>query len=116
MWFIFPQVEGLGKSPTAQFYALKGLSEAQAYLSHPILGPRLLECCRAILLAEGKSATAIFGSPDDMKLRSSMTLFASAGASQSEFIQVLTKYFSGQSDPQTIALLSLSPTAGSNNT
>ena len=77
MWFIFPQIEGLGFSSTAKHYAIKSLEEARQYLDHPVLGPRLLECAEAVLAVEGRSASEIFGSPDDLKLKSCMTLFES---------------------------------------
>ena len=105
MWFIFPQIAGLGQSPTARHFAIQNLEEAEAYLKHPILGARLLECCEAILQVNGKSAYQILGSPDDMKLRSSMTLFASVQAAPFEFSRVLAKYYAGQLDPKTLEIL-----------
>ena len=105
MWYIFPQMDGLGSSSTARRYAIKSLNEASAYLAHPILGPRVLKCCEAILAVHGKSASTIFGSPDDVKLRSSMTLFAHVAGSPLEFTQVIEKYFSGHPDDRTIELL-----------
>ncbi len=105
MWYIFPQIDGLGSSSTARRYAIKSADEARAYLSHPILGPRLLQCCQAILAVNGKSASDIFGFPDDMKLRSSMTLFAHVAGSHLEFAQVIEMYFSGHPDDRTIAIL-----------
>ncbi|MEM1295293.1 MAG: DUF1810 domain-containing protein [Verrucomicrobiota bacterium] len=105
MWFIFPQLDGLGRSSTARHYAIKSLDEAEAYLAHPTLGPRLLECCKLILGVEGKSATDIFGFPDDVKLRSSMTLFAQTSDPPEEFQSVIKKYFGGQGDDQTMELL-----------
>jgi uncharacterized protein (DUF1810 family) len=107
MWFIFPQLDGLGTSSMAKKYAISGLEEARAYLRHPVLGPRLLECCRAILSVEGKSASEIMGYPDDMKLRSSMTLFSLVDGSPSEFREVLSKVFEGKPDQRTRQLLSL---------
>jgi uncharacterized protein (DUF1810 family) len=107
MWFIFPQLAGLGKSPTAVHFAIQNLDEAQAYLTHPLLGPRLLECCAAILHVRGKSARAILGSPDDLKLQSSMTLFASVPGAPPTFSQVLTQYYASHPDPKTIELLHL---------
>jgi len=92
-WFIFPQLEGLGSSSTARQYAIRSLDEARAYLGHPVLGPRLLECCRALLAVEGMSASEIMGYPEDLKLRSSMTLFSLAAGSPSEFRQVIEKYY-----------------------
>jgi len=105
MWFIFPQIEGLGSSFTAKEYAIKSLDEARAYLKHPDLGPRLVECCRAVLSVHGKSASEIMGYPDDLKLRSSMTLFLLADDSYPEFRQVIDRYFQGQPDRRTLELL-----------
>jgi uncharacterized protein (DUF1810 family) len=107
MWFIFPQIAGLGGSATSRRYAIQGLAEARAYLVHPTLGPRLLTCCQAVLKITGLSATDVFGHPDDAKLRSSMTLFASASPADSVFTQVMDKYFAGQVDQKTIELLKL---------
>ena len=105
MWFIFPQIDGLGHSPTARFYAIKDLREARAYLDHPLLGARLRECAEAVLAVEGRSASAIFGYPDDMKLRSSMTLFAEVDEGpQSVFDRVLDKYFGGERDGATLGI------------
>lgn len=109
MWFIFPQLDGLGKSPIARRYAIKNSNEAAAYLHHPLLGPRLLQCSDALLHIHGRSAFEIFGSPDDWKLRSSMTLFATIAGSGSIFAQVLARYFNGQPDPRTIEILAGSP-------
>jgi uncharacterized protein (DUF1810 family) len=105
MWFVFPQVEGLGSSPTAQHYAISGLDEARAYLAHPVLGPRLVESARAVVETTGRSAREIFGYPDDLKLRSSMTLFAQAMPDEPVFQQVLDRYFDGEPDPSTLARL-----------
>jgi uncharacterized protein (DUF1810 family) len=105
MWFIFPQLAGLGRSETARFYAISGAAEAVAYLHDPLLGARLLECTRTVLTHSGKSVVAMFGSPDDMKLRSCMTLFASVAPEQACFQQVLDRFFDGESDEKTIALL-----------
>ena len=105
MWYIFPQFEGLGFSATSQHYAIKSIAEAEAYLRHPVLGPRLLECGRATVSLEGRSALEVFGSPDDMKLRSSATLFASVSPAGSVFDQLLDKYFGGERDEKTLALL-----------
>jgi uncharacterized protein (DUF1810 family) len=105
MWYIFPQLEGLGFSATSQHYAIKSIAEADAYLRHPVLGPRLLECVRATLGLEGKSASEVFGSPDDMKLRSCATLFASVSPAGSVFEQLLDKYFGGGRDGKTLELL-----------
>jgi uncharacterized protein (DUF1810 family) len=109
MWFVFPQVAGLGVSPTAQHFAIRALDEARAYLAHPVLGPRLVECAAAVLAVEGRTAHEIFGSPDDLKLRSSMTLFAQVSAPGSVFDQVLDRLFHGQSDERTQALLHRAP-------
>ncbi len=101
MWFVFPQVRGLGRSETARFYAVTGLDEARAYLAHPVLGARLRECCRTILDLEGTSAEAVFGSTDAMKLRSSMTLFTRADPDEPLFTDVLRAYFDGGADDAT---------------
>jgi uncharacterized protein (DUF1810 family) len=105
MWFIFPQLAGLGMSPTSQHYGIAGLREATAYLSHSLLGPRLIECSEAVTLVAGPSAREIFGSPDDMKLRSSATLFARVTGANPVFARILEQYFAGQADPRTVALL-----------
>ncbi len=105
MWFVFPQIHGLGHSATAEYYAIKSIEEAQAYLNHPLLGPRLLECAEAVLAVEGRSASQIFGYPDDLKLKSSMTLFASVADSGSLFVRVLDKYFLGERDVRTLQIL-----------
>jgi uncharacterized protein (DUF1810 family) len=105
MWFVFPQLAGLGHSPMAQHYAIGSLAEARAYLAHPVLGPRLIACTEAVNAVEGRSAHAIFGSPDDMKLRSSMTLFARAEPGKAVFRTALEHYFDGAEDPRTVALL-----------
>jgi uncharacterized protein (DUF1810 family) len=102
MWFVFPQVAGLGVSPTAQHYAIRSLDEARAYLAHPVLGPRLVECAEALLAVQGRTAHAIFGRPDDLKLRSSMTLFAHVTGVDSVFARVLERYFDGQPDARTL--------------
>jgi uncharacterized protein (DUF1810 family) len=104
MWFVFPQIAGLGSSPTARQYAISSLDEARAYLAHPVLGPRLREAAEALLGVEGRTASAILGYPDDLKLRSSMTLFARAAGGPSVFQQVLDRYYDGP-DPRTLALL-----------
>jgi len=104
MWFVFPQVAGLGSSSTSQRYAIGSLAEARAYLDHPVLGPRLVECAEAVLTHPDRSAREIMGSPDDAKLRSSMTLFALAG-SDPVFQQVLDVFFAGERDPRTVELL-----------
>jgi uncharacterized protein (DUF1810 family) len=105
MWFVFPQVAGLGSSPTSRRYAVGSVEEARAYLRHPVLGPRLLECARAVLAHADLSARQLLGSPDDVKLRSSMTLFAVADDSEPVFQQVLDAFFAGERDPRTIELL-----------
>lgn len=106
MWFIFPQLEGLGHSPTSLHYAIKSLPEARSYLSHPLLGARLQECSEALLTVEGRSVSEIFGYPDDMKLKSSMTLFAAVAQDRHPvFIRVLEKYFRGEQDARTLQLL-----------
>lgn len=110
MWFIFPQFAGLGYSSTSRHYAIKSKAEADAYLNHPLLGSRLVACAEAVLAIQGRSVTAIFGSPDDMKLHSSMTLFAAITAPESVFAQVLAKYFDHKPDHKTLMLLE-SPTA-----
>lgn len=105
MWFVFPQIVGLGSSAMAQRYAISGADEARTYLAHPMLGHRLSECAEALLGVEGRSAFEIFGSPDDMKLKSSMTLFAEVSAPDSAFGKVLDRYYEGQKDPRTLELL-----------
>ena len=105
MWFIFPQIEGLGFSAMAQKYAIASRAEAEAYLAHPVLGTRLRECMQLVNAASVTNITAIMGSPDDMKLRSSMTLFARTGDDNTGFRAVLDKYYGGDEDPATIARL-----------
>jgi uncharacterized protein (DUF1810 family) len=105
MWYIFPQLDGLGHSATAKRFAIKSLAEAQAYLHHPLLGARLAECAAAILALEGRSAADIFGFPDDVKLRSSMTLFAAIPGAAAVFRHILEKYYRGQRDATTLQLL-----------
>lgn len=105
MWYIFPQFDGLGSSSISRRYAIKSLAEAEAYLRHPVLGPRLVESCRAALSVEERSAHDIFGSPDDLKLRSCATLFAAVSAPASVFDQVLDRFFNGEPDPRTLRLL-----------
>lgn len=107
MWFIFPQLQGLGSSPMARRYALAGLAAARAYLDHPTLGARLRECTRTLLAVEGRTAHEIFGSPDDMKLRSCLTLFARASPDDRLFGEALAKYFGGDPDPLTLGLLAI---------
>jgi uncharacterized protein (DUF1810 family) len=107
MWFIFPQVAGLGASAMAVRYAIKSRQEAEAYLSHPVLGPRLIKCTEALLRIVGKSAKEVMGDPDEMKLKSSMTLFAAISVAGSPFQRVLDRYFGGETDPRTTAWLAL---------
>jgi uncharacterized protein (DUF1810 family) len=105
MWFIFPQVADLGVSATAERYAIRSAEEAHAYLADPILGERLRRCSRLLLAIEGRSARQILGEPDDLKLRSSMTLFGTVGAPDDPFGAVLDKYFDGLPDPRTVEIL-----------
>lgn len=105
MWFIFPQLRGLGSSSMAEYYGITSLAEARAYLDHPLLGERLIECSRIVTLIEGRTLMEIFGSPDDMKFKSSMTLFAHAATENSIFIEALNKYCEGKFDPLTLARL-----------
>jgi uncharacterized protein (DUF1810 family) len=105
MWFIFPQIKGLGHSPAARHYAISSLQEAEAYLNHAVLGPRLIECTGLVLNVEGSPASEIFGYPDDLKFRSSMTLFARAAPENPIFQDALRKYFGGEPDPLTLARL-----------
>lgn len=107
MWYIFPQFDGLAFSSTSRHYAIKSIEEARAYLEHPILGPRLLRCAEAALQVEGRSALDIFGSPDNLKLRSSATLFASVSPPGSVFDRLLEKYFQGARDGKTLELLGI---------
>lgn len=102
MWFIFPQLQGLGSSPTTRFYAIGSTAEAKAYLDHPVLGPRLRQCAAALLAIEGRTAKEIFGCPDDLKLRSCLTLFAAVAEGNPVFQDVLTRYFGGDGDPLTL--------------
>jgi len=105
MWFVFPQLAGLGSSAMAERYAIASADEARAYLAHPILGPRLVECATAVLAVRGHSAHDIFGSPDDVKLRSSATLFAHVSPAGSVFHRVLDQYFDSTPDPRTCSLI-----------
>jgi len=105
MWFVFPQIDGLAHSSTSKFYAVKSPEEALAYLNHPVLGKRLNECAEAVLALEGRSASEIFGYPDDLKLKSSLTLFASVSDAQSVFALLLDKYFAGERDLRTLKIL-----------
>ena len=105
MWFIFPQIEGLGQSPTSRHYSIKSLEEARQYLSHPVLGQRLTECSEAVLAVKGQSASDIFGHPDDWKLQSSMTLFELVSGPDSVFARVLEKYYAGKRDTKTLQIV-----------
>lgn len=105
MWYIFPQIAGLGFSSTSKFYAVKDRAEAESYLAHPVLGNRLVEISSALLEIEGKTANQIFGSPDDLKLKSSMTLFAVLDDTNPVFQKVLDKYFDGAKDRRTLGLI-----------
>ena len=109
MWYIYPQFAGLGSSSMAERYAIQSRAEAEAYLRHPVLGPRLVECCEAALAVEGRSAHDIFGSPDDLKLRSCATLFAAVSPPGSVFDRLLQKYYAGAPDDRTLHLLGSSP-------
>lgn len=105
MWYVFPQIRGLGYSSTAQYYAIRDLDEAKAYLQHPILRERLLEISEALLALDTHNASAVFGWPDDLKLRSSMTLFAEAEPECAVFQKVLDQYFQGKKDENTLSIL-----------
>ncbi len=105
MWYIFPQIDGLGFSEMARHYSIKSADEARAYLAHPVLGERLLACARAAVAHEGRTAMEIFGTPDDLKLRSSATLFAAVSPPDSDFQRLLDKYFAGTPDGATLRLL-----------
>ncbi|HUV97488.1 MAG TPA: DUF1810 domain-containing protein [Acidobacteriaceae bacterium] len=105
MWFIFPQIRGLGSSETAQYFAIASRQEATAYAAHPVLGPRLRECAALVLQIDNKSVEQIFGYPDNLKFHSSMTLFARTTEDNQVFLDALKKYFSAASDPQTLARL-----------
>jgi uncharacterized protein (DUF1810 family) len=105
MWFIFPQIEGLGHSSTARFYAIKNSDEASAYLAHPVLGPRLIECCEAMLGHSNRSALEILGTPDDLKLRSCVTLFGRIPPGHPVFQRILDTFYDGGPDLHTIELL-----------
>jgi uncharacterized protein (DUF1810 family) len=103
MWFVFPQLRSLGRSATAKFYGLEGREEASAYWQHPLLGPRLGECTRRVLATAGRTAHEIFGSPDDLKLRSCMTLFDIVAPAEPAFRAVLDRFYGGEADPMTLA-------------
>jgi uncharacterized protein (DUF1810 family) len=105
MWFVFPQIAGLGRSSMAQRYAISGLGEARAYLYHPVLGPRLLDCVQILLQLPGNDPVAVFGSVDAQKLRSSMTLFSQADPMRQKVSDVLVQYFGGEADKATVDLL-----------
>lgn len=105
MWYVFPQYLGLGFSATSKRYAIKSAAEAKAYLEHAVLGPRLIECAEAAVAVEARTAREVFGSPDDLKLRSSATLFAAVSPAGSVFERLLDKYFAGERDARTLALL-----------
>lgn len=108
MWFVFPQIAGLGQSPTARFYAVRSLDEARAYLAHPVLGERLRECVAALEEVAEPDARAVFGSIDSVKLRSSLTLFEAAGGGEA-FAEALARWFGGEHDPATLRLLGTDP-------
>jgi uncharacterized protein (DUF1810 family) len=105
MWFIFPQLRELGRSPTAQHYGISGLAEATVYVQHPLLGPRLRDCTKLVTEVEGRSVAQIFGSPDDLKFRSCMTLFAHATADNRIFVEALTLFYPDQEDRLTVEIL-----------
>jgi uncharacterized protein (DUF1810 family) len=105
MWYVFPQFAGLGLSVTSEHFAIGSLDEARAYLAHPVLGPRLKACADAVLAVEGRTAHDIFGSPDDVKLRSSATLFAHVSPLGSVFHRIVDRYFGGEEDQRTLALI-----------
>ena len=105
MWYVFPQIAGLGQSPTSVFYAISSIDEAKAYLAHPVLGSRMRECTQLALDVEGRSARDIFGPVDEMKFRSSMTLFSRAAPEEPLFSQCLEEYFGGGLDPATLERL-----------
>jgi uncharacterized protein (DUF1810 family) len=109
MWYIFPQLDGLGVSSTAKYYGIKSNEEARAYLAHPVLGPRLRECAEAAASVEGHSAKEIFGSTDEKKLKSCATLFACVSPAGSVFHRLLDKYFQGERDRKTLDLLGIAP-------
>jgi uncharacterized protein (DUF1810 family) len=112
IWYIFPQIDGLAFSATSKHYAIKSIAEAKAYLAHPVLGPRLIKCAEATVRIEDRSATEIFGSPDDMKVRSCATLFASVSPAGSVFDRLLQKYYRNERDGKTLRLLGIAPESG----
>jgi uncharacterized protein (DUF1810 family) len=105
MWFVFPQLAGVGTSAMSARYAINSLEEARAYLDHPLLGPRLRRCVQLVLEVKGRSAYAIFGEPDDAKFRSCLTLFGAATEANAEFVQALERYYDGEPDEETLRLL-----------
>jgi len=105
MWFVFPQIDGLGFSATTQYYAIKSLEEARQYLAHPVLGKRLRECAEAVLAVQGRNISEIFGYPDDLKLKSCLTLFAAITDQQDVFVKVLDQYYRGERDARTVQIL-----------
>jgi len=105
IWFVFPQLKGLGRSPTARHYGIASADEARAYWRHPVLGPRLKTCTGLVLAVRGRSALEIFGTPDDLKFCSSMTLFERVAPDEPAFAQALDRYFGGRRDPRTLELL-----------
>jgi uncharacterized protein (DUF1810 family) len=111
MWYVFPQLDGLAFSSTSKLYSIKSLAEAEAYLRHPVLGPRLVECVETVLRVEGRSALEIFGATDEAKLRSCATLFACVSPAGSVFDHLLGKYFQGERDDKTLRLLGIAPEA-----
>lgn len=106
MWYVFPQIQGLGFSETARYYSIKDTDEANAYIAHPVLGSRLIEISKALLALDSNNANAVLGSPDDMKLKSSMTLFAALPNANPIFELVLQKYFNGEKDDKTLKIIS----------
>ena len=106
MWYIFPQIAGLGSSTNSKFYSIKSMEEARAYIQHPILGARLLEISEALVQLNGNDASAIFGNPDDLKLKSSMTLFGALPGADTVFQSVLAKFFNGEKDSVTMEIIS----------
>jgi uncharacterized protein (DUF1810 family) len=111
MWYVFPQLAGLGMSGMSQKYAISSLAEARAYLAHPTLGPRMKKACTLLLGIKDRSMSEVFGYPDDLKLRSSMTLFAIATPENPEFQQIISDHFEGQRDRKTLDLLRINPEA-----
>jgi uncharacterized protein (DUF1810 family) len=112
MWYVFPQIDGLGLSSMSRRYAIKSVAEAKAYLDHPTLGPRLIEICEAALGVDGRSAHDLFGSPDDMKLKSCATLFAGVSPPDSVFARLLDKYFQGERDGTTLGRIGMDQPPG----